>query len=1300
MKAITALAVVLMMVLTSVSTGMGDEIAPDLEVPPVRLLGKGQYESVNAAIEAARDGDIILVRAGDYYEDVYIDKAVTLIGEGPDVDYYSTVFVQSSDVTLQNHTFTNINNNNWNYAAGITTLNSYSSTIYRLTVKDCTFTNCRHGVYLFGAQQCVIEDSNFTNCYRGVSIQNHVIPSVGTVYSRSNTIRDCNFTNMKANGIWEGEAVAINDTDYNTVQDCYIDGCVWGVMVYGGDLNTVTRCTISNSTKDPLYICSVPTTNTFSFNDIRDNKGNVDIRHSRSVIFKNNTLENNSAPVHLLQSDRFTFTGNSIKGSSLLLDRSNYGNFADNAMENPPTRAIDIRATSQVNYDHSIPTTNTLNGDPIYYFYNTANPLVNNTTTGIVTFAYCTNPNVTNTEVVDGDGILLVNSPYSNITANVTNCTVGIEAVNSGNGLIDGCVIDTGSRGQFGIRMLKSAGLVTANTRITTTTAPAWRLEGTDVYKCYNTTFPYTSISANQNGGGELWVYSTLTVLVLENETLMPLAGVDGHLKADAADVYKTPHFGGADMVTNSTGVLGPFTLLDRAYKYYHVPVETNHDLDLWLGADATWSRSLRGINMSKDKLLVFETSDVWKPGIPANFLVTDVPDEDALEVSWSLNPDDTVSYYLWSNISGSWSLLDTLASTVDIYRIDQGLVHGTPYYFSLSAVDEVPLESDRTGVEMVTHVDNLAPGTPMGLQATAINGTNVTLEWQGVSDPDLVGYRVYINATGGDENGPWVMLTPSTGQMATMLWVQGLTSETPYHFVVAAIDERPNESPRSQVLSINTADITPPDAPVVDALPEYTNVVRHAITGTAEPGSTLRLMLNGVMVGETTVPVNGRFSVDVDLEDGVNVITTRAIDPSLNVGPLSVEVSTILDRDAPLAPRLDPLPGLTNVPGQTVTGNAEAFSTVTVYLNDAVVGTVETGDDGAFEVAITLVEGENTVTARATDRALNQGSQSSLITVVLDTIAPEVPLVNALPAYTNEEDLTVSGTAEAGTTVELLIGGSVDATVTAGPQGGYSFDITLGTRLTAISVRATDPAGNVGVASQTYQVILDKVPPSPSAGEDIEAIEDTQVGFDGSASTDNEGIASYQWSFQLGGSEVTMDGVTASYIFPDVVTVTVTLTVTDLAGNTAEDIVEVVIKSSNSPPTLRRDAMNPPDGNTGTKFKFSVEFFDPDGDTGEVWIYIDGESYIMTPDPDDTNPLDGTTYIYETKLTKGEHSYYFTGKDSFGNDAEGSSVGQDNAKSSPDIEKKKVSDSPGVGVSMALAALLVLALVARRRRR
>ena len=54
-----------------------------------------------------------------------------------------------------------------------------------------------------------------------------------------------------------------------------------------------------------------------------------------------------------------------------------------------------------------------------------------------------------------------------------------------------------------------------------------------------------------------------------------------------------------------------------------------------------------------------------------------------------------------------------------------------------------------------------------------------------------------------------------------------------------------------------------------------------------------------------------------------------------------------------------------------------------------------------------------------------NTSDASPAIVITLDTIPPEAPEITTSPATVNTPSFTIEGTAEAGTTVELLKGGT-----------------------------------------------------------------------------------------------------------------------------------------------------------------------------------------------------------------------------------------------------------------------------------
>jgi hypothetical protein len=94
-------------------------------------------------------------------------------------------------------------------------------------------------------------------------------------------------------------------------------------------------------------------------------------------------------------------------------------------------------------------------------------------------------------------------------------------------------------------------------------------------------------------------------------------------------------------------------------------------------------------------------------------------------------------------------------------------------------------------------------------------------------------------------------------------------------------------------------------------------------------------------------------------------------------------------------------------------------------------------------------------------------------------------------------------------------------------------------------------------------QVIItsssDITAPEADAGNDQTVIVNTVVNLDGSGSTDNIGIVSYEWDF---GDGDTSTGMTTSHTYNETGTYTITLTVKDAAGNSNEDSLKIIVQT------------------------------------------------------------------------------------------------------------------------------------------
>ncbi|WP_162991657.1 PKD domain-containing protein [Halostella salina] len=102
------------------------------------------------------------------------------------------------------------------------------------------------------------------------------------------------------------------------------------------------------------------------------------------------------------------------------------------------------------------------------------------------------------------------------------------------------------------------------------------------------------------------------------------------------------------------------------------------------------------------------------------------------------------------------------------------------------------------------------------------------------------------------------------------------------------------------------------------------------------------------------------------------------------------------------------------------------------------------------------------------------------------------------------------------------------------------------------VTLRVTDAAGNRDTDTVTVSVV-DVTSPAAEAGSDTETDEGESTQFDGSASTDNVGIDSYEWDFDDDGT-YEGSGATPTHTYNDPGTYMVTLRVTDGNGNTDTD--------------------------------------------------------------------------------------------------------------------------------------------------
>ncbi len=226
---------------------------------------------------------------------------------------------------------------------------------------------------------------------------------------------------------------------------------------------------------------------------------------------------------------------------------------------------------------------------------------------------------------------------------------------------------------------------------------------------------------------------------------------------------------------------------------------------------------------------------------------------------------------------------------------------------------------------------------------------------------------------------------------------------------------------------------------------------------------------------------------------NGNYVFTIRAFDTFSNETVLTRTVSLVLA--PPPAPVITvPVSGFeTNQSLLTVRGTAVASTQVMVRLNGVDAGAgVTVAADGAWQIPVTLVNGANQITARASNAA-GAGPASNTVTATLDLTVPSPP--GSVAAVSREDGrIRVTWTASGGPGIAgyHLYRAAAPFSDPAGPGvvrltsvllAAQQFDDTPaadGTwhyRLTATSV-----AGNVSVLSESVSAVSDRLPPSLGA--------------------------------------------------------------------------------------------------------------------------------------------------------------------------------------------------------------------------
>jgi len=218
--------------------------------------GSGDFASIQKAIDASRQGDIIIVKPGTYHEILNINKRVIIRGEDKSTTVISpqssrngfAIVVRAKGAVLENLSITNRGSGMYAQAIKIVSSNVAlrNCFIYDVPVgvsvwssnniiKGCEFWNCKdEGIVLMGTK--------YTNCSNNSIIDcsfHHNCDGIELQYATNNAIENCRISNNTHNGI---DAIDSHSTG-NLIVNCTIaNNQVHGVFLSAK--NKLVNCSI------------------------------------------------------------------------------------------------------------------------------------------------------------------------------------------------------------------------------------------------------------------------------------------------------------------------------------------------------------------------------------------------------------------------------------------------------------------------------------------------------------------------------------------------------------------------------------------------------------------------------------------------------------------------------------------------------------------------------------------------------------------------------------------------------------------------------------------------------------------------------------------------------------------------------------------------------------------------------------------------------------------------------------------------------------------------------------------------
>jgi len=219
--------------------------------------GGADFSGIQEAINKASVGDTIIVHSGVYYENVVVNKSVTLKGIGyPVVDAggeENAIMLCADGITLVGFIVTN-SGSLWNNAAGI----KVTSNSNNISCNNAS--NNWEGIVLR-------ESSN--NTITGNDAGNNYMYGICLDHSSNNTITGNNVNNNN----WYGICIDFS-SNINTISGNTVSNNNEGIIIWNSSSNTIKGNTVSNNDRSGIYLHWAASSNIITGNTVSNNNWN------------------------------------------------------------------------------------------------------------------------------------------------------------------------------------------------------------------------------------------------------------------------------------------------------------------------------------------------------------------------------------------------------------------------------------------------------------------------------------------------------------------------------------------------------------------------------------------------------------------------------------------------------------------------------------------------------------------------------------------------------------------------------------------------------------------------------------------------------------------------------------------------------------------------------------------------------------------------------------------------------------------------------------------------------------------